>query len=144
MTGLQALDNSLGKTKEWIKEVQSELGLESQEDAYSALRAVIQTLRDRLPVEEAADFAAQLPLILRGTYYEGWRPAHKPEKFHTPEDFFQRVEVRMGPRIDHIDAERVTRAVLGVIERRVASGELDNVKDNLPESLLGMFPVLQR
>ena len=47
-------------------------------DGYKALRAVLQTLRDQLPVNEAVHFASQLPLLLRGLLFEEWRPANVP------------------------------------------------------------------
>jgi uncharacterized protein (DUF2267 family) len=31
---------------------------------------VLHALRDRLTVEEASDLAAQLPMLIRGLYYE--------------------------------------------------------------------------
>ena len=59
-------------------------------DAYKALRAVLQTLRDRLPMQEAVHFGAQLPMLLRGLYYEGWKPAQTPIKM-SREEFLQAV-----------------------------------------------------
>ena len=36
---------------------------------------LLQALRDRLTVDEAVEFAFQLPQLLRVIYYEGWTPA---------------------------------------------------------------------
>ena len=47
------------------------LGTDDRQDAYRAVRGVLHTLRDRLPVEESAQLAAQLPTLLRGVFYEG-------------------------------------------------------------------------
>jgi uncharacterized protein (DUF2267 family) len=77
------------------------------------LRAVLHTLRDRLPVNEAAHLGAQLPMLIRGIYYEGWTPADKPEKMHRDE-FLARIhaQFRDDPAIDPV---RVAQAVLEVI-----------------------------
>jgi len=36
---------------------------------------------DRLPITIAANFAAQLPELLRGVFYDGWSPSRVPIKF---------------------------------------------------------------
>lgn len=51
------------------------MGPPDRQMAYHALRGVLFTLRDRLTVEEAAHFASQLPLLIRGIFYEGYRSA---------------------------------------------------------------------
>jgi anti-anti-sigma factor len=56
------------------------MGWEDRHLAYHALRTVLQALRDWLPVDEAAALGAQLPLLIRGFYYEHWHPHGKPVK----------------------------------------------------------------
>ena len=93
-TGLEVFDQTLQKTNIWLKEIMEHLGPDRQR-AYHALRAVLHTLRDRLTVEEAAHLSAQLPLLIRGIYFEGWHPAHKPTKERTREEFLEQVEARL-------------------------------------------------
>ena len=57
-----------------------ELDWENEHKAYLALRTVLHTLRDRLSVEEAVQLGAQLPMLIRGFYYEGWTLKQKPTK----------------------------------------------------------------
>ncbi len=63
-TGIHALDTSLSKTKQWIHKLVEDLHFDSDEQGYRALRAVLQVVRDRLPVEEAAHLGSQLPTII--------------------------------------------------------------------------------
>ena len=133
-TGIQAFDQSLEPTKEWIKEVQHELHYANPEDAYASLRAVLHVLRDRLTVQEACDLGAQLPLLLKGVYFDGWKTAHKPVKITEPQEFYGRVHQAMRGRQEY-DPERITQAVFKVITRHVSSGEIDDVKNMLPEGL---------
>jgi hypothetical protein len=56
---------------------------------------VLQTLRDRLTVEEAAQLAAQLPMLVRGLYYEGWNPTVVPVDMDSA-DFLARVQAAFG------------------------------------------------
>ena len=60
--GLEVLDSTYQKTQEWIGQLAENSHLEKG-DAYKALRAVVLTLRDRLPMEEAVHFGAQLPML---------------------------------------------------------------------------------
>jgi uncharacterized protein (DUF2267 family) len=55
------------------------------------LRGYLYTLRNRLPVDEAAHLAAQLPKLLRGVYREGWRPRKSPETYHDAATFLDHL-----------------------------------------------------
>lgn len=72
--GLQMLDHSVQITHEWINELDEALGWGNKHRSFRLLRAVLQTLRDCLPLTEMAHFSAQLPLVLRGVYFEHWHP----------------------------------------------------------------------
>ena len=102
--------------------------------AYHALRAVLHTLRDRLTVEESSDLAAQLPMLIRGFYYEGWNPTKTPASEHTKEQFLRRVAEHYANDIS-ADTEAITRAVFRVIEKHIAAGEIKDVKHSLPEPI---------
>jgi uncharacterized protein (DUF2267 family) len=135
--GLEVLDSSVQKTREWIVQV-ADLGDLSPHDAYKAIRAVLQTLRDRLPLIEAVHFSAQLPLLLRGIFFEGWNPSSVPVKMHR-EEFLASVRGRIVPT-RFVDPERVTREVLAVVSRNLARGEVDKLRHCLPADLLCLFP----
>ena len=77
MTGLEVFDTTLQKTNEWLDEIMDELALQDRHTAYVALRGTLHALRDRLPVQEAVHLGAQLPILVRGFYYEGWRPVRE-------------------------------------------------------------------
>lgn len=54
--------------------------------AWHALGAVLRTVRDRVPLNLAVHLGAQLPLLVRGTYFEQWRPSDTPRTWRTAED----------------------------------------------------------
>lgn len=69
---LEVFDASLQKTQVWLNDLMSELGWEEKpQKACLALRTALHALRDRLTNEEAVHLGAQLPILIRGIYYEG-------------------------------------------------------------------------
>jgi uncharacterized protein (DUF2267 family) len=137
-TGLEVFDQTLQKSNIWLKEIMDDLGPDRQR-AYHALRAVLHTLRDRLTVEEAAHLSAQLPLLVRGIYFEGWHPAHKPTRERSQEDFLEQVSARLQG-IEPINSEAATRSVFKVIKENVTDTEVAHVRDMLPKQLQTLFP----
>lgn len=135
-SGLEAFDTTLQKTNLWIKEVGDELGWSDKHKSYLALRTVLQALRDRLTIEEATDLGAQLPMLVRGFYYEGWNPSSKPVKYGR-EEFISRIRERFAG-VPDIDAEAVVRAVFSLISRKIAVGEMEDVKDSLPADIVNL------
>jgi uncharacterized protein (DUF2267 family) len=130
--GLEVLDATYQKAQEWISKVAEVLHLDKG-DAYKALRAVLLTLRDRLPPEEAVHFGAQLPMLLRGLYYEGWKPLQTPIKM-SYEEFLQAVQEKIVME-GVVDPIRFTQGVLFVASGFVSAGELDKIWDIMPKDL---------
>jgi len=132
---LTLFESTLQTTQLWLDDILERLGwAPDRHRAYHALRAVLHALRDRLTVDQAAALAAQLPMLVRGFYYEGWHPHGKPVKERHKEEFLAHVAVafRDDPEVD---PERVTRAVLQVLSKHVTSGEIESVKRSLPTEL---------
>jgi len=125
-------DKALAKTREWLKDIETELCFTNPNEAYRALRAVLHAIRDRLPVKETAEFASQLPMMIVGVYYAGWIPSDKPAKMRRVSEFLDRVEAELPKSMDPV---RVTQGIMRVIDRRVSQGEMDDVKRNLPGAL---------
>ena len=96
-TGISNLDRSIDKTNAWLAEIAAEFGTEDRQFAYRVTRAWLHALRDRLPVQVAANFAAQLPELLRGVFYGGWSPSRVPVKFG-PHEYVLRFARNAGIR----------------------------------------------
>jgi uncharacterized protein (DUF2267 family) len=82
MTKLETrpFDRAVQSARTWINAVAATFDTEDREFAFRVTRAWLHALRDELPVPEAAHFAAQLPDLLRGVYYENWNPAAVPTR----------------------------------------------------------------
>ena len=127
---------TLSKTNSWLKEIEEFMEHEDRKRAYRALKAVLHSLRDRLTVEEVVQLGAQLPLLIRGLYYEGWKPTHKPEKIHTTQKFFENVRKHLG---NDIDPAKAVHGVLNLLEKHVSKGEIEDIKSILPNHLLALW-----
>lgn len=134
-SGLAPFDTTIHATNEWLHDIMERLGWEDRQRAYHALRVVLQSLRDRLPVEQAAALAAQLPMLVRGFYYEGWHPHGKPVKERKKEEFLAPVAAEF--KVD--DPEEIVRGVFDVVSRHVTTGEIDSVKHCLPAEIRALW-----
>ncbi len=106
--------------------------------AYSVLRAVLHALRDRLTIDQAAHLGAQLPMLIRGFYYEGWVPSDKPLRQRSKEEFLEHVQDDIADPT--VDVERVTVAVFRLLTRKIAPGEIDNVRNSMPAGVRLLWP----
>ncbi|MEV6370756.1 DUF2267 domain-containing protein [Micromonospora sp. WP24] len=137
---ISAVESSLDKTNLILKDIESAYGWpkEQRNQSYAALRTVLHLLRDRMPVQESVEFAQQLPILVRGIYFDGWKPSDVPVKLNR-EDFL--YEVRQGFPYDvQGGTERVVQVVLDTLRRHVTQGEWDDVKDTMPRDLARMMP----
>jgi uncharacterized protein (DUF2267 family) len=137
-TGLDVFDRTIHTTNLWLKEIAEDIGPDRRR-AYHALSAVLRALRDRLTLEEAAQLAAQLPLLVRGIYYDQWRPVEQPKRVRHLEDFLALVAQGEG-EIEQIDPEDAARAVFKVLDRHISRGEIEQVKAELPAEIRSLWP----
>jgi uncharacterized protein (DUF2267 family) len=129
---------SAEKAHLWVNDTAEQLGGEDHRQAYRVLRAYLHALRDRLPVEEAAQLAAQLPELIRGVYYEGWEPSSTPITYHNFADFLGRVAADAGLE-GETAASYAVSAAASVLRRHVSAGEIEDIRAILPEKL---WPIL--
>src|SRR3990172_9135033 len=131
---------SLQKTQVWLNDLMVELGWENRpQKACLALRTALHALRDRLTVEEAVHLGAQLPILIRGVYYEGWKLTGKPVKERHKGEFLDHIAAVFRDDAT-VDPEKVMRAVFKVLARHISKGETENVKHMLPKSLQELWP----
>jgi uncharacterized protein (DUF2267 family) len=135
----EVFETTLQKTNLWVKEVSDLLHWDDHHKAYHGLRAVLHALRDRLPVPEAAHLGAQLPMLMRGFYYDNWRPAATTTKIKTPQEFYD--VVRENFTADrNVNPMRLTEAVLMVLCANTSPGELEKILGIFPPELRAIWP----
>jgi uncharacterized protein (DUF2267 family) len=138
MTVPATIAHAVQQTQEWLKELRDNADLDDEAAALSILRAVLHQLRDRLTPEEAIGLGAQLPTILRGIYYEGWRPSRTPERIRSKQKFLDEVTMKVLPR--PVSPERALKDVFVLIAHHCDPGEISQVIDQLPSDIKELWP----
>jgi uncharacterized protein (DUF2267 family) len=141
-TGLEVFDKTLHTTNLWLDEISAEIGPD-RHLAWHVLGAVLRSIRDEMQVEQSAHFAAQLPLLVRGAYFDQYRPAVQPASARSQEDFLLRVQRDLdGSR--PVKAELAAAAVMRTLNRHVTEGQVRKVRDALSKSVRAMWPEPER
>ena len=132
--GLSVFDKAVQDGNIWLNELNKTLDWEDKKRAYRLLRSVLHTVRDRLTIEEASHLAAQLPMLIRGIYFEGWKPSRVPSKLRKKDEFVNETEKAFAD--DPNDSpEDCVRAVLKLLSAHIPVGEIDDVKNLMPTEI---------
>jgi len=137
-TGLDVFDKTLQSTHIWLDEIISDLGPDKR-IAWRVLGAVLNVLRDRLSADLSAHFAAQLPLLVRGLYYDQYEPSRQPSQVDTPEQFIAAV-ARLLDNTRPVDPKDAVVSVFGVLSRHLSEGLLVNIRQALPSRIAALWP----
>lgn len=125
------IDRSVEKAHVWLNDLARELGSEDRQHAYRVLRAFLHALRDHLSVDEAAQLAAQLPIFVRGVFYEGWDPSRTPQHARDVDSFLAGIASE-ALLAGETEASFAARAADRVLRRHVSDGESASVLQALP------------
>lgn len=137
-TGLPVFDKTLNITNNWLKEIEERMGRSDRQVAYVSLRSTLHALRDRLTKEEASHLGAELPMLVRGIYFESWDFSRAPRKIRSQEEFIEEIRQNLAEHTD-INPEEACRAVFSMLENRISEGEIEDIKDMLPNEFEGFF-----
>lgn len=138
MTLPATVAHGVQQCQEWLKELRDNGGLADTAEALTVLRVVLHHLRDRLTLEEAVDLGAQLPVFIRGIYYEGWRPHKVPHKARTRQKFVD--EVTNALPSSAVSAERAIKDVFAILAHHCDPGEIADVIAQMPDELKALWP----
>jgi uncharacterized protein (DUF2267 family) len=130
--GLETIESTTQKTYEWIARIAERLHIEKR-DAYKSLGAVLQTLRNRLPRDLAVHFGAQLPMLVRGLYYQGWEPSKVPVKMSCQEFLDTVQEKIVAGRV--IDPAETVESVVSVVASYISAGKMAKLMHSFPHDM---------
>jgi uncharacterized protein (DUF2267 family) len=135
--GLDVFDRTLETTHIWLNEICNDLGPDKQV-AWKVLSTVLHKLRDRLTLNLAAHLGAQLPLLIRGVYYDQFEPGKMPSEFRSRDEFIAEVSEWLSDTRP-VDPEEAVRSVFRLLSRHISEGQVNKVRDALPKSLRQMW-----
>ncbi len=131
--GLEVFDKTVQTTNIWLNEITDRIGGDRQQ-AWKCLSVILHALRDHLPVELAAHVGAQLPLLVRGAYYDQFEPSKLPADCTAPDEFIREVSDRVQED-RAIDPEAAVAAIFAVLGRHLSPGLIAKVRTALPRGL---------
>lgn len=140
-TGLDIFDRAAQKAYRWLDELSDEIGWDNRHRSYEAMGVVLRTIRDRLPLQEAVDLGAHLPLLIRGLYFQNWDVSRNPEKYRHRDDFIRRVRAEFVEHRTPAPVETIIRAVIRVVGSRMTEGQVAAVRRGLPPELREFWDV---
>lgn len=124
---------------EFIERVQREAELETTDEAFEVTEAVLSTLGERLYRTEQSDMASQLPRGISELFTSRQKPENTRgdvQRFGL-EEFHNRVAARINGR--HPEAVRLTRVVTGVLMDAVSPGQIEDIRNELPDDYGALF-----
>ena len=119
--------------EEFLNKVQERIGSAQPDEARRAITATLSTLSERISGGEAADLREQLPQELKEPIQ---RSGEEAEAFLL-EEFLRRVGEREGVNVD--TARNHASAVMTVLGEAVTSGQLDDIRAQLPQEFSPLF-----
>src|SRR5688500_1989939 len=116
-TGLDVFDKTLQTTHIWLDELMQEIGPDRQVD-WHVLGAVLRTIRDRIPLGLAVHLGSQLPILVRGTFYEQWHaPGQTQENpLRSLDEFLEPIAKQLA-NIRPVNVRDATRVVFDILSR---------------------------
>ena len=139
-TGLDTFDKTVQESNLWLKDVRERLNTYDRHHAYSTMRALLHALRDRIGPQNAAHLGAQLPMLLRGLFYEGWDPTGKPTKERHESAFLAHIARELPRAAGPGEIEQGALAVLDVLSKHIDRGAAVKLAAILPQDLRRFWP----
>jgi uncharacterized protein (DUF2267 family) len=137
-TSIAAFTQSAQHAQQWVNELADDLDWTDRR-AYLLLRSVLHALRDWLPQEEMVDLSAQLPALIRGIYFEGWKPVETPVWNRKKDDFIARIQEAFSDDLLN-DPEEAVAAVFRLLGRHVSHGEIEDIRHSMKKPLRELWP----
>ncbi|HSI91506.1 MAG TPA: DUF2267 domain-containing protein [Adhaeribacter sp.] len=127
----------------WLHYAQRALGIQDEEQTIRIFRAVLHALRDRMPAPEAVNLGAQLPILWKGIYFQGFKIREEPVVIRHEEEWldFIRSQDQAG-KIDFPTQDHVRLAfqdIMGLLETHLSEGLYLKVIQSLHHEIVNVL-----
>ena len=127
-----AFNHALHTANIWLSDINSAFGTRDRRFAQRTLRTWLHTLRDRLTIDAVVKFGQQLPVLLRGIYYDGWEPNKAPIKYDV-DQYLQRFATEALIPLDQVASTAAT--ITDVVANHMSPGQVAETVAELPGNL---------
>ena len=133
------IEHSTELTDKWVRSINYQVDWDDPNRSFQLLRATLHALRDALPINEAIEFAAQMPLVIKAYYFEGWNPSSTLDCDRDKAGFVDLVSQKI-PFVSDDEAERAISAVFLTLNEKISSGEINDARQSVRKHLRKLWP----
>jgi uncharacterized protein (DUF2267 family) len=147
MNELSILNKSVIKTYEWLKDISIYAGWDNNAKSLAALRVTLHQLRDNIPLESAVYLSAQLPIFIRGIFFENWHPSCAPLKERKADIFLHSVEEHLKEfkeSTQDVDSLIAVKAVFKTLSDKISEGEIEKILNILPKQIRSIWEEVEQ
>jgi uncharacterized protein (DUF2267 family) len=137
-TSIATFTQAAQQAQQWFNELSDDLDWTDRR-AYHLLRSVLHALRDWLPQQEMIDLASHLPTLIRGIFFDGWRPLATPVAGRKKELFIARIQDDFSDGILN-DPNAAVAAVFRLLDRHISDGQIADIRHSLKKPLRELWP----
>jgi uncharacterized protein (DUF2267 family) len=138
-TGLDVFDKTLQTTNIWLDDLMGDEAVGPDKQlAWHLMAAVLRAVRNRLPVDLAAHLGSQLPILVRGAFYDQFQPSELPNRIRTLDEFLQGISAELE-MARPVNVQEGTRAVFQILSRHVNRGQIEKVRQSMPEEVRAIW-----
>ncbi len=124
----------------WLHGLCDYLGIQDEMKAARIFRAVLHAIRDRIPAGEAIHLAAQLPIVWKGIYFDGFTLRDEPVRIRHEEEWLEFIrskdasaEMADFPTLEHV--HYAFQDVMKFLRSRISEGQYNQVAQALHSEL---------
>ena len=137
MTMPQEIELASKQFGDLLGELKQRALLETRNQCYAMMGAVLHEFRDHLSTAQAIAFADGLPPLVCAIFVTAWRPGDEPVAFTSRQAFSDAVVRRLSPH--HFPPASLVADVFALLAPRLDSARSAAVIDELPNGLRELF-----
>ncbi len=124
---------------EWVKEMEQEMQIPT-EKAARIIRVVLHATRDHVPLNESFHLLAQLPLVWKGIYVDGWKPAQTFQRLDGWKGYLNAIRSADKNLAGYdfgndIQAKKIILSVWRLLSAHISTNELTHICNTMPNEI---------